>query len=128
MTRAARTYVSVTGRSLLGNTLTWLQELVTEFGDDVVAESLEEHSLDVPADKLLGKVRDTLARERLIERKMVPHRELSKGELMAWVRGEWVPPEFPVIFDAIRFRLDAGEWNEITAWTVRGHRPEAVSP
>jgi hypothetical protein len=125
--KAARVYVSLTGRSLIGNTLTWLQELVTEFGDDEVSDSLEEHSLDVPADKLLGKVRDALARERLIERKLVPRRELSKAEFLAWVRDEWSPPEFPVIYDAIKFGLSQDEWNAVTAWNIRGRRPESVS-
>lgn len=125
--KAARTYVSLTGRSLTGNTLLWMQELVTEFGDDEVSESLEEHSLDVPADKLIGRVRDALARRRLIERRSTP-RELTRDEFMGWVHGAWLPPEFPVIYDGVGFHLGNAEAGEASNWVARGHRPAGSTP
>lgn len=125
--KAARTYVSLTGRSLTGNTLTWMQELVTEFGDDEVSDSLEEHSLNVPADKLIGKVRDSLARQRLVERRNTP-RELTRAEFMGWVRGTWLPGEFPVIYDGVTFHLGDAEAGEASNWVARGHRPAGSTP
>lgn len=125
--KAARTYVSLTGRSLTGNTLLWMQELVQEFGDDEVSESLEEHSLNVPTDKLIGKVRDSLAHERLIARRNTP-RELTRDEFMAWVRSEWQPGEFPVIYDALAFHLTDEEAGEVSAWVVRSHHAKGSSP
>jgi hypothetical protein len=125
--KAARTYVSLTGRSLTGNTLTWMQELVQEFGDDEVSESLEEHSLDVPADKLIGKVRDSLARQRLVEKRRTP-RELDRDEFMGWVRGTWQPGEFPVIYDAISFHLTDAEYGEVVEWVRRMKRPRGSAP
>lgn len=120
--KAARLYASLTGRGLMGNTLTWMQELVEEFGDDEVAESLEEHALDVPADKLLGRVRDVLARRRLLRSRSSPP-ELTMENLLHWVRHDDPPASFPAIWDAGRMGLSEAEWQEVGAWAARGRRP-----
>jgi hypothetical protein len=127
--KAARVYVSLTSRSLTGKTLDWMRELVDEFGDEEVAEALEEHSLDTPADKLIGKARDSLARRRLAAKRLAP-RELTRAEFFAWVQGEATPTAFPVIFDAVAFRLTDEEAGEVSAWVARDHRATggAVAP
>jgi hypothetical protein len=117
--KAARTYTSLTGRGLMGNTLTWMQELVSEFGDEEVSEALEEHALDVAADKLMGRVRDVLARRRLVEARGTPV-QLDRTRLLAWVRGT-ATPLFPVIYDLPRLGLTAEEVREVETWALGKH-------
>ncbi len=109
----------------MGNTLTWMQELVMEFGDDRVSEALEEHALDVTADRLIGRVRDALARRRLVESRSSPN-ELTEEQLLRWARHDDPPAAFPVIWDFIRMRLSQPERREVEVWAARGRRPQPM--
>lgn len=123
--KATRTWGQITGRSVTPRISEWISRLVDERGgDDRVAAMIEKLAPTVPPEKLLGAVADALVRADLAHQP-APH-ELSRVELLAWVRDDRCPGEFPVTYDLGRLGLTHDETIEAEAWAARGRRPLPV--
>ena len=128
--RATKVYAETTARGISVKTLEWISELVERFGDDEVAEAITAEGPRGEMKGLIGRVRDRLAKEAIRSTVRPTPRELTRDELLAWVRFDQAPSSFPVIYDSGRIGLSVEEYTEVVAWTARGRRPapaEAVA-
>ena len=122
--RATKVYAETTARGISVKTLEWISELVERFGDDEVAEAITAEGPRGEMKGLIGRVRDRLAKEAIRTASRPTPPELSHDELMAWVRDQWSPQAFPVIYDPGSIGLTVEEYTEVVAWSVRGRRPK----
>jgi hypothetical protein len=124
---ATRAYATYTGRPITTKVGDWIRDLVEVHGDDAVAEAIEEHSLDTPADRLLAKVRDELVKAANRERaRQAPMTILGPYEALAVARGERQPPTGPWAYETMRLDRESGEivklttaeYDELIAWRI----------
>lgn len=115
--RATATYAHVTARTLGPKTIDWIAELVEEFGDDQVSVVMSDVAAGgCPPDKLLGRVRDVLAKDRAM-RSAPPKAHYSGRTILGIARGEYGLPQPPYTFDAQG--LTDVEYSEVLAWRMR---------
>ena len=122
--RATKVYAEITARGISTKTLEWLSDLVERFGDDEVAGALEAEGPKGDMKGLIGRARDRLAKEAIRTTARPTPPELTKAQLLAWVRSDQVPASFPVTFDPGRLGLAHDEYTEVLLWTGRGRRPD----
>jgi hypothetical protein len=122
--RATKVYAETTARGISVKTLEWISELVERFGDDEVAEAITAEGPRGEMKGLIGRVRDRLAKEAIQSMRRPTPPELTKEQLVAWVRFDQAPASFPVTYDPGRIGLSVDEYTEVVAWAVRGRRPK----
>jgi hypothetical protein len=106
------------GRPLSAKTHEWIADLADRFGDETTAAAIEAEGPGGSFDKLLGRVRDRLAKQQLIERRGEPT-QLTGQQVLAIARGEASEPEPPYVVDTRD--LTKVEYAEVLAW--RDRRP-----
>lgn len=118
--RAMRAWHDATARSITSGSRvhTWLSDLVARFGDERVADAIEDEA-PRGAGKLLSRVADRLAREDARHRPGRAPVELGHDQLLAVARGEEPVPDGPVAWD---WRgLSAEEEAEVLEWWSHRH-------
>lgn len=116
--KATRAYHEVTARTVGTQTLEWITDLVNRFGDERVADAIMDDGRNgAPVGKMLGRVRDRLAREDATKRPPRLPVEIDSATLMTIVRGEVQAPDGPWIYDA--GKLTSAEYDEALAWATR---------
>jgi hypothetical protein len=117
MSAVAQAYWRATLRQITPRVAEWLEELVGACGEDAVVAAIEAEAARGDHARLLGRVRERLARER-------PHpegwRRIDRAELLAIARGEQ-PLVGRVWFDTAD--LSAAEYDEVLAWTAARRWP-----
>lgn len=125
--KATRAYHEVTARTVGTQTLEWITDLVNRFGDDRVAEAIMDDGRNgAPVGKMLGRVRDRLAREDATKRPPRMPVEVDTWTLLAIVRGEVEAPAGPWIYDASR--LGESDYALVLAWSERRLFGERAMP
>lgn len=113
--RATQAYHEVTARTLGPQTMEWIDQLASRFGDERVAQAiLDDSASGKPLGQLLGRVRDRLAREDAVRRPRPAPVELSGQDVLAVVRGEAELPGGDFIWDSRD--LTADEYGEVLAF------------
>lgn len=117
MSAAAQAYWRATLRQITPRVAEWLEELVEACGEEAVVEAIEAEASRGDHARLLGRVRERLAREQ-------PHlegwRRIDRDELLAVARGEQ-PLVGRVWFDTRD--LSSAEYDEVLAWTAARRWP-----
>lgn len=112
--KATAAFDKVTGgRPLSTKTHEWIADLANRFGDDATAAAIEAEGPAGSFDKLLGRVRDRLAKQQLREERRAPT-EISGQDMLAIVRGQRDEPDPPYVWDTRG--LGSEEYHEIMAW------------
>ena len=112
--RSTAAFDKVTGgRPLSAKTHEWIADLAERFGDEATAAAIEAEGPGGSFDKLLGRVRDRLAKQQLREERRAPT-EISGQDMLAIVRGAQVEPDPPYVWDSRG--LTSEEYHEILAW------------
>ena len=119
--KATQAFDQVTGgRPLSAKLYEWITDLAERFGDDAVAEAIEVEGPAGSFDKLLGRVRDRLAKQAQHRRGEAPA-ELSGRDMLAIARGDMAEPERPYTYDTRDLTLE--EYGQLLAWRG-GRAPE----
>lgn len=116
MPGASQTYYELTARPITPKMQTWLYELIERFGDERVVAAMRSLAGTGDIDKLLERVRKTLATEDARHAAVAPI-ELDRDQLMAVVRGEAPEPTPPYTYDWHGLTHD--EYTEVIAWSTR---------
>jgi hypothetical protein len=112
--KATQTFDRVTGgRPLSGKAHEWIADLVDRFGDEETAAAIAAEGPTGSFDKLLGRVRDRLAKQALGRTGHAPL-ELTGQQMLAVARGEQPEPEPPYTWDARD--LTMAEYHELLGW------------
>lgn len=119
MSASSRAFNEVTARPVTTKVGEFIADLLEHFQDDErVAEAIRAEGPKGEYGRLLGRVRDRLAREDAIEeRRRVPQVHLEGVELLAVVRGQASPPDPPFTFDSRGLKPD--EYGEVIAWSTK---------
>lgn len=113
--KATQAFDRVTGgRPLSTKTHEWIADLADRFGDDATAAAIEAEGPTGSLDKLLGRVRDRLAKEQLRAEGRKAPTEITGQDMLAIVRGEREEPDPPYVWDPRG--LTGAEYHEILAW------------
>ena len=115
--RATEVYAHTTARNVSGKMIDWITELVARFGDEEVCAAIEAEAPRGDMKGLLGRARDRMARDAVAAGRVRGPIELTRDQLMAWVRGAWEPEKYPVIYDCCG--MSDEEYREVMAWV--GH-------
>jgi hypothetical protein len=105
-------YYEATLRAVTPSIAAWLDELVSECGEDAVVEAIRAEAGRGDHRKLIGRVRERLAVKRVSQRQTI--RILSASEILAVIRGEMPEPPRPYGYDAAS--LSAAEYDEVLRW------------
>ena len=122
--RATEVYAHTTARNVSGKMIDWITELVERFGDETVCAAIEAEAPKGDMRGLLGRARDRMARAAVAGQHHGGPVELTRDQLLAWVRGTWEPEKYPVIYDCIG--MSAEEYREVLAWV--GHNVLDLAP
>lgn len=118
MSAAAQAYWRATLRQITPRVSDWLDELVEACGEDAVVAAIEAEAPRGDHARLLGRVRERLARE---QPRPEWWRRIDRAELLAIVRGEQ-PLVGRVWFDTAD--LSRAEYDEVLAWAAARRWPE----
>lgn len=116
MSGASQTYYELTARPITPKMQTWLYELIERFGDERVVAAMRSLAGSGDIDKLLERVRKTLATEDARRGAAMPT-EVERDQLMAIVRGQTAPPAGAWIYDTRALTKD--EYTEVLAWAAK---------
>ena len=117
-------YTRVTARAITPDVMGWIAELVERFGEDRVIAAIHAEATVGKFERLLGRVRDRLAREEA-NRTQAPV-EVSRDELMLIVRGQSRPPAGPWIYDSRD--LSNAEYEELLTWADERRTGRTILP
>ena len=115
--KATQVYAEVTMRPIGPKILEWISELAGTFGDDTVADTIREiGATDCPPDKIMGKVRDRLAKGRATHAASRAPTAMTGRQFLACIRGEAEWPDFPITYDVRDLTQD--EYTEVVNHAV----------
>lgn len=123
--RSTQAWHEATAKPITPKVMDWLNDLSERFGDERVAAKITEVAASEKSDNLIGRVRDSLARQDAMRRTRPAPAELDRKQLLAIVRGETERPEGPFTWDTRD--LSAAEYGEVLLWSGRSHRAEVVA-
>jgi len=127
MSASTQAFDRVTGgRRITPQTMDWIEDLIARFGDDNVAVAIDVEGEKGAFDKLLGRVRDRLAKTAAAAARanVASLRTLTGHDLLAIARGEADEPPRPHIADTAH--LSIAEYRELLA--MRGDHPRPADP
>lgn len=119
MSASSRAYNEVTARPVTAKITEFITDLLEHFQDDErIAEAIRAEGTKGEYGRLLGRVRDRLAREDAIAiRRAMPQVHLEGAALLAVVRGEAEAPSPPFTYEARGLSRD--EYTEVLAWATK---------